>query len=102
MDKEVQQDLKLSDDQVAKIKTANEDLVKKKHELMIGGADPMALGPKIQQLRVDYEKQVMEVLTADQKASLEKMKGAKFAFPAFGSRAAPPPAKSPAETKGQP
>jgi hypothetical protein len=101
VDKEVQHDLKLSDDQVAKIKTASEDLRKKAGELMSEGADPMTLRPKMQQLRIDYEKQVMDVLTAEQKASLEKMKGAKFDFGPVYSLT-PPPAKAPAETKGKP
>jgi len=98
VDKDVQQDLKLSDDQVAKIKTATDDLMKKNSEMRSEGADPSTLGPKLHQLRMDFEKQVMEALTADQKASLEKMKGAKFTFSAFGSRAVNPPA----ETKVKP
>jgi len=98
VDKEVQQDLKLSDEQVAKIKTATDDLMKKNSELRSEGADPSTLAPKMQQLRMDFEKQVTGALTADQKAALEKMKGAKFAFSGFGPR----PAKPSAETKAKP
>ena len=74
-DKEVQQDLKLSDDQVAKIKTANEGMWKKGDELWTECADSKTQAPKWQRLLADYEKQIMEILTADQKASLDKMKG---------------------------
>ena len=104
-DKEIQQDLKLSDDQAAKIKAAGEDLRKKAEELMSEGADPTTLRPKMHQLRTDYEKQVMEVLTADQKVSLEKMKGAKFEFPMPSSQPygpVAPHAKGPAENKERP
>lgn len=77
-DKDVQQNLKLSGDQVAKIKVANDDLATKMGELFSKSADPQTRPSKMQMLRTDYENQVIGVLTADQKALLEKMKGAKF------------------------
>lgn len=90
-DKEVQQDLKLSEDQTAKIKSIGEDSMKKVRELFSDGGDRQTAGPKIQELRKDSEKQIMDVLSDDQKASLEKMKGDKLEIPAtefggFGGR----------------
>ena len=98
LDEEVQHDLKLSDDQPARIDRARTESLKK---VKRDGTDPNS-AEKMQQFVADWNKQMMDILTADQKASLEKMKGAKFEFPALGGRAALPPAKSPAETKGQP
>lgn len=90
-DKEVQQDLKLSDEQTAKIKSIGEDSMKKISALFSEGGDRQTVGPKIQELRKDSEKQIMDVLTDDQKASLEKMKGDKLEIPpaefgGFGGR----------------
>ena len=102
MDKEVQQDLKLSDDQVAKIKTANEEYCEEGRRIDERRGDPKTLGPKMQQLRADYEKQLMEVLTADQRElRLIRCKGMKFGLPTIGDLDTPPKAKLPAETKGQ-
>jgi len=92
-DEEIQRDLKLSADQVVKVKAADEEMTKESEKLRIEGGDPKTVFPAIQQLRAEHEKQVTAVLTADQKASLEKMKGAKFDFStAFDNRIAPPPA----------
>ena len=81
MDKEVQQELKLSDDQITKIKTATEEMMKKGNAMVREGGDPQTMGPKMEQLRVDFDKQVADVLTAEQKTSMEKMKGEKFEMP---------------------
>jgi Spy/CpxP family protein refolding chaperone len=93
LDKAIQQDLKLSDDQIAKIKSIGDEIMKKVAELFLPGGDPQDRQSKMQELRKDGEKQVMEVLTAEQKDSLEKMKGAKLdippeemRFPGFGGR----------------
>jgi Spy/CpxP family protein refolding chaperone len=80
-DKGVQQDLKLSDDQIAKIKSIGEESMKKVRELFEPGADREAMRTKMDELRKDAEKQVMDVLTAEQKDSFEKMKGAKLEIP---------------------
>ena len=78
-DKEVQKGLKLSDDQVAKIKTIGGDLRKKLQESRSeGGFDR----EKFQEMNKEFEKQLADVLTADQKAALEKMKGEKLDIPA--------------------
>ncbi len=81
-DKQIQDDLKLSADQVAKIKTINEDMGKKMRDLFTEAAgDFQSLRPKMQELRQDTEKQLTGVLTDAQKASLEKMKGQKLEIP---------------------
>ncbi len=102
IDKEVQQDLKLSDDQVAKVKAATDDLMKKFSEMRGEGTDPKTQGAMMHQLEVDFEKQTMGALTADQKASLDKMKGEKFMLSGLGGRGAARPAKPAAETKAKP
>jgi len=81
-DKQVQDDLKLTADQVAKIKTIGEDSTKKIQELFTPGGDMQSAFPKIQEIRQDAEKQIIGVLTDEQKASLEKMKGEKLDIPA--------------------
>jgi Spy/CpxP family protein refolding chaperone len=81
-DKQIQDDLKLTSDQVAKIKTIGEDSMKKIRDLFSEGGDPQSAFPKIQEIRQDVEKQIVGVLTDEQKASLEKMKGQKLEIPA--------------------
>jgi hypothetical protein len=82
-DKQVQEDLKLSSDQVDKIKTINEDMGKKIQALIAeANGDFQSIRPKMQELRPDTEKQLTGVLTDAQKASLEKMKGQKLEIPA--------------------
>ncbi len=82
-DKQVQEDLKLSSDQVEKIKTINEDMGKKIQAMLAeANGDFQSLRPKMQELRQDVEKQLTGVLTDAQKASLEKMKGEKLDIPA--------------------
>ncbi len=78
--KEVQRNLALSDDQVAKIEAAGNDL-DNSYELFSERADRQSLAVKTQELRATYEKKVMGVLTANQKALLDKMKGTKLEFP---------------------
>ncbi len=79
-DKQVQEDLKLSTEQVDKIKTINEDAGKKIRELFEGG-DFQSAFPKIREIRQDTEKQLLAVLTDAQKTALEKMKGEKLTIP---------------------
>lgn len=86
-DKEIQQDLKLTEEQIAKIKSILEEAGKKMRELFGQGErgerpDFRTIGPKMQEIRKDTEKQLLEVLTEDQKAQLEKMKGEKVEIPA--------------------
>ena len=84
--KQVQEDLKLTDDQVAKIKSINEAAGKKMRELFQAGGNPQDNFPKMQEIGKETEKQLEDVLTADQKASLEKMKGEKLDIPASEMR----------------
>jgi methyl-accepting chemotaxis protein len=82
-DKKVQDDLKLSAEQATKIKTINEDMGKKIQAMFAeANGDFQSLRPKMQELRQDTEKQITGVLTDEQKASLEKMKGQKLEIPA--------------------
>jgi len=81
-DKDVQKQLKLSDDQVAKIKSTDEDSMKKMGELFRSGGDRDAMRKKMDEMRKETEKKKMDVLTADQKTALEKMKGKKLEIPA--------------------
>jgi Spy/CpxP family protein refolding chaperone len=80
-DKGVQKELKLSDDQVAKLKTVGEDSMKKMRELFGSGEDRDAMRKKMQELGKDAEKKMMDVLSDEQKASLEKMKGKTLKIP---------------------
>jgi hypothetical protein len=74
-------DLSLSDDQVTKIRLASEASWKMGAKLRKEETDPTALRAKMEGGRTQFEKQIMNVLTADQRALYEKMKGAEFAAP---------------------
>lgn len=78
--KQVQEDLKLTSDQLDKIKTINEDMGKKIREMFESG-DFQGMRTKMPEIRQENEKQLTGVLTAEQKASLEKMKGEKLDIP---------------------
>jgi len=56
--------------------------MKKMRDLRAEGGDRAAMAPKLQEINKDTEKQLLDVLTADQKASFEKMKGDKLEIPA--------------------
>jgi hypothetical protein len=79
-DKQIQEELKLTSDQLAKIKTINEDMSKKMRELFESG-DFQSMREKMPEIRQDTEKKLLGVLTDAQKASLEKMKGQKLEIP---------------------
>jgi len=80
-DKYVQKQLKLSDDQLAKMKTMREDAMKKARESRDAGGDRDAVRKKRDAMRKETEKKVMDVLTADQKTLFEKMKGKTLKIP---------------------
>jgi Spy/CpxP family protein refolding chaperone len=80
-DKSVQKGLKLTDDQVAKIKSIGDDAMKKATDLFSSGADRDEMRKKMDDMRKQTEKKVMDVLTADQKTALEKMKGKELKIP---------------------
>jgi Spy/CpxP family protein refolding chaperone len=84
-DKEIAEALKLTDDQVNKIKDLNKTLADARTEAFSGGrpdADAMA---KLTKLRTETNDKVLAVLNSDQKASFETMQGAKIeGLPAGG------------------
>lgn len=89
-DKQIQQDLKMTEDQIAKLKSIGEESGKKTQEMFAGMRDLSQeerqakfaeMGQKMQEMRKQTETKLMDVLTADQKESLEKMKGEKLEIP---------------------
>ena len=81
-DKGIQKDLKMTTEQVDKIKSIGEDVRKKMGDLFRSGGDPEDMRKKGEELRKETEKKVMDLLTAEQKTALEKMKGKKLDIPA--------------------
>jgi Spy/CpxP family protein refolding chaperone len=82
-DKEVQQSLKLTEEQTAKMKSIYEEAGKKMRELFgEGRPDFRTIGPKMQEIGKETQKQLLDVLTDEQKTSFEKMKGEKLEIPA--------------------
>jgi Spy/CpxP family protein refolding chaperone len=110
-DKAVQKELKLSDDQTAKIKTIGEDAMKRMRDLFSSmrtlspeerGEKMRELGAKMQESRKETEKQLGDVLNEDQKAEFEKLKGEKLEIPPGefmvpGRGPGPGPAAAPAQ-----
>jgi Spy/CpxP family protein refolding chaperone len=89
--KEIQEDLKMTEEQVAKLKSIGEESAKKNQEMFAGMRDLSPeerqakfaeIGQKMQEMRKQTETKLMDVLTAEQKESLEKMKGEKLEIPA--------------------
>jgi len=80
-DKEVQRDLKLESFQSAAIRVIGERSAKKTRELFGAGEDRDTLRTKMEEIRKSAEKQTMDVLSDEQKALLEKMKGGKLEIP---------------------
>jgi Spy/CpxP family protein refolding chaperone len=83
-DKDVQKELKLTDEQIAKIKSIGEEAMKKMGELFSAGpgGDMDAMRKKMEEMRKDTEAKLTNVLTAEQKTALETMKGKKLDIPA--------------------
>jgi Spy/CpxP family protein refolding chaperone len=73
---EVAKTLELTDDQKAKVKTLNDDAMKAMRDMFTPGQRPDRT--KMQEARTETEKKLMDILTTDQKAKLEKLKGPKF------------------------
>jgi hypothetical protein len=80
-DKTVQKDLKMKDEQVAKLKSIRDEAMKKMGELFRPGADRDEMRKKGEAMRKEIEKKTLDVLTADQQKALEKMKGKKLTIP---------------------
>jgi Spy/CpxP family protein refolding chaperone len=83
--KEVAEALKLTDDQVNKIKDLTKSLSDARREAFQGGGAANAdAREKLATLRTETNEKILAVLNSDQKASFEKMKGAKIDLPAGG------------------
>ena len=88
-DEEVITALKLTDDQKKSLTGIRDEAAKKQQELVAeitNGGDRATIGPKIQALRAELGQKALAVLSADQKETFEKLKGAKFDFPQGGGR----------------
>lgn len=97
-DKQLQKDLKLSEDQILEINLINENTSKEMRGLFSNrGGDREAIRTKLDEIRKAAEKEVLAELTAEQKTTLEQLKGAKIEIPMSelrpgrpGSRGGPP------------
>jgi hypothetical protein len=79
-------EFKITDSQLASLRTIQQGQQSQTMELFQGGGgfgNPETQA-KVAKIREEADKEVMVVLNADQKAAIEKAKGAKFEFPAFG------------------
>jgi Spy/CpxP family protein refolding chaperone len=86
-DKEVAESLKLTDDQVNKIKEIVDAMQKDVQEAFQSagqGGDRTAVREKATKIRKDSTDKMLAVLSAEQKASFEKMQGAKIDLPQGG------------------
>jgi Spy/CpxP family protein refolding chaperone len=75
---EVVKDLGLTDDQQAKVKALNEEARKAMADMFSGGRPSDADREKMDKARKERDAKFMDILTAEQKEKLEKMKGPKF------------------------
>ncbi len=80
-DKEVQQDLKLEEFQIAAMRVIDDRAARKTRELFTPGGDPQAIGQRSQEIRAETEKRILGLLNDQQKAAFERLKGAKFEIP---------------------
>jgi hypothetical protein len=78
-DKEIQRDLALSDDQLARIEAINVDMANSLRQMR--GRSSRSATPKSQVSVKDYGERLTNVLTEDQRAAFAEMQGAKFAIP---------------------
>lgn len=78
-DATVAKELGLSDDQKKQIAQANEEAMAKSRELFQAAAGNFQeVGPKMQELNKARDEKLLGVLSADQKAAFEKLKGKPF------------------------
>jgi Spy/CpxP family protein refolding chaperone len=82
--KEVAEALKLTDDQVNKIKDLVKSLADARREAFQGGGGNADAREKLVTLRTETNEKILAVLNSDQKTKFEKMKGAKIDLPAGG------------------
>jgi hypothetical protein len=90
-DEEVAATLKLSDEQKTKLIAIRDEAADKQDEIRKAassgeGGGQAAIFEKIQALRKELGDKALAVLTAEQRETFEKMKGAKFDFPQGGRR----------------
>jgi Spy/CpxP family protein refolding chaperone len=86
-DKEVAEALKLTDDQVNKIKEIADAMLKDMQDARQAagsGGDRTAMREKMTTLRKESNDKMLAVLTPDQKSSFEKMQGTKIDLPQGG------------------
>ena len=88
-DPKVAAKLSLTDDQKKKLEaaqTANMESMRTQMQQLFQGGNREGMREKMEQLRKDADGKVLAVLTADQKAAFEKLKGPAFTMPegAFG------------------
>lgn len=84
--KEVAEAVKLTDDQVSKINDLTKSLADARREAYQGGGGRNAdAREKLAKLRTETNEKILAVLNSDQKASFEKLQGAKIDLPARGS-----------------
>jgi Spy/CpxP family protein refolding chaperone len=82
--KEVAEALKLTDDQVNKIKELTDSFRKDVQAAAANSGDRTAARDEITKLRKESGEKIMAVLNADQKAAFEKMQGGKIDLPNGG------------------
>ena len=109
-DPEVQEKLKITDEQKEKMKAVRESMMTSARE-MFGNRESLRdmdedarrkrmeeMREKFGKLRSEVEGKALDILTSEQKGALEKMKGKKFEFPegaGFGGRRGPGPGGPP-------
>ena len=85
-DPEIVKELKLSDEAVKQLKTIAEESSKKRREAFTGldressSEDRKKATDKAALIRKDADEEALQVLTAEQKTALDKLKGEKFEF----------------------
>lgn len=81
--------LKITEDQKNKLIAIRDEAAAKQQEIMAAvaaGGDRQAIGEKVRALQKELGEKALAVLTAEQNAAFEKMKGVEFKFPQGGRR----------------
>ncbi|MFG0288140.1 MAG: hypothetical protein ACF8CQ_08200 [Rhodopirellula sp. JB044] len=88
-DTEIQDAIKMSDEQREKLQTVRSEQEEKMRERMrtlMQSGDRNGMREKMEEIREEIEQDVMAVLTSEQKAKFEEMKGEPFDFGDMGGR----------------
>jgi Spy/CpxP family protein refolding chaperone len=91
-DPKVAEKLKVTDEQKAKLKevtTANMESMRAKMQELGQDGNREGMREKMQELRKQGEEKVLAVLTTEQKATFEKLKGKAFQMPEGAGRGGP-------------